>query len=84
MITRRSLLSLLIPPIWLPWIVNSKQPEVEPVAPTIQWEYKLEVIQTVKGWPEVLAKRGSEGWQLASRTDRPGVVEFIWMRPKNG
>lgn len=79
MITRRSVLAAFFPPIFLPWLSVTTAPTAN--TPPQQWEYKLEAIQDTKGWPEVLNKRGSEGWQLCSRTDRPGAIEFIWRRP---
>lgn len=61
-------------PIYLP-VVQTTPPK---------WEYHVELVSLYyKGdLPNLLAKRGSEGWELCTRTDREQITELIFKRPK--
>lgn len=79
MMTRPEFLKLLWPPIFLPMLLGITSTS----AVQVQWEYHIELVSTyARGdLPNLLAKRGNDGWELCTRTDREnGTAELIFKR----
>lgn len=62
--------------IFLPFLSGPSR-DVPPPQP--EWEYTIELVNPLLkgGLPNILSKRGSEGWELCTRTPRTSDLEEL-------